>query len=82
MIGKLVLEITEWGKLAITVNNGSACCERTDADADMSMTAFEAGRFIFGPKAAFYAAELPVDKNVLITNWFPLPLSWWHQDCV
>lgn len=80
--GELVLEIQDWGRLAVSVRGGEPFCERTQTAPHLSLSSFEAMRAVFGPFPADCSAALPADRALLFQSWFPLPLSWWGQDNV
>lgn len=85
--GELVLEIGDWGRLAVSVREGKPVCGPTGAAPQLTLTAFEAMRMIFGPFPADSvvpdaAGRLSRERALLLQSWFPLPLSWWGQDNV
>ena len=85
--GELVLEIRDWGRLAVSVRGGEPLCERTQAAPHLYLSSFEAMGVVFGPFPADSAVpdaagRLSRERALLLQSWFPLPLSWWGQDNV
>ena len=80
--GHLTLGIEGWGNLSISVTNGQAVCEKTDAAADIMLTDFEALRFVFGPLPSVSVKAVDPKFEPLLEAWFPLPLAWHGQDNV
>ncbi len=76
--GSLVMEIKDYGRIEIFVNDGEAGCVKTDKAPDVVLDKAQASRYIFGPCPPVYAGA----DNALASAWFPLPLSWNLQNRV
>jgi GNAT superfamily N-acetyltransferase len=79
--GEVVVEIEDYGKLALWAEGESARCSTSDKQADLSVDAFTAHRLLCGPLPPSRVVALPTAAAVL-EQWCPLPLSWTKQDGV
>lgn len=80
--GDAVIGIEEWGNLSLSVQDGKPSVSKTDKEADITLEAKMAERFMFGPHVPYMTTAIPDSKAILFANWFPLPLSWHGCDCV
>ena len=80
--GLVVLEIGQWGRLALQVKSGRPECAETKLPADAVLTEFEAMRALFGPAEPGVTVRLPEKAEMLLDAWCPLPLSWHSLDNV
>ena len=74
--GEFVLNIQGYGNLELAVTSAGAHCAKTDRAAEMRVDPLTATRLLCGPAPAFFAAELPMEKSLLLNSWLPLPLGW------
>lgn len=70
--GEFVLGIEDWGNLKICVENGNACCEKTNETPQLTLDKLAATRFLFGPASPDIVAPL----NSFLASVLPLPLTW------
>ena len=68
--GRLVLDIPGECRMKIEVASGRACVETTEETPDLTLSPFEASRFLFSPMGGF--VQSPAGK--VPAGWFPLPL--------
>ena len=68
--GRLVLDIPGECRMKIEVASGRACVETTEETPDLTLSPFEASRFLFSPMGGF--VQTPAGK--VPAGWFPLPL--------
>ena len=76
--GELKIYIENYGGLRLYVDENGAGCEKYNGECDISLTALEATRYLFGP----LPPETVANANTTATAWLPLPLSWNLQDRV
>lgn len=76
--GELIVEIEEYGRIRLYVNENGAGCEKSEKEPDVTLDRLSASRYIFGP----YSPIVTGKANALAQAWLPLPLSWNGQDRV
>jgi len=81
MEGRVVVDISEYGAVALQVEGERATCERTDDKPALQCDPLTAMRLFFGPLAPSQILPLPPGA-ALLEQWCPLPLHWPRQDGV
>lgn len=72
--GELILDIEGYSNIQIRVIGGKGECQKTDQPADLTLSACEASRFLFGVLPPYIAAAVPAEKAAFVAANFPLPL--------
>ena len=70
--GEFVIEIENYGRLKLYVQNDDAGCEVTDRNPKAVLSQSAAMRLLFGPLPASAIWDVPCFAR----DWFPLPLTW------
>jgi predicted acetyltransferase len=78
--GKIIIDIEGYGKVMLAINKGIVSCMLTGDEADIKLDKSTATRLIFGPLSQTYVCDLNEKSALLLTSWFPLPLSWLMLD--
>ena len=79
--GAVVVEIADYGRVALEVRGDDAQCVRTEAAPALQMDAFTAMRLLCGPLPPSLVLPLPAAAAPL-EQWCPLPLFLGRQDAV
>ena len=77
--GAFTLKIADGPTLRFAARRGEARCEETSLPPDLTLSALDAARYLFGPQAPWTVASV---TNPLAAALLPLPLSWCGQDRV
>lgn len=70
--GEFVMEIENYGRLRLYVQNGDAGCEVTDRNPQVVLSQSAAMRLLFGSLPASSVCDVPY----FVREWCPLPLTW------
>ncbi|MBT4501050.1 MAG: GNAT family N-acetyltransferase [Gemmatimonadetes bacterium] len=79
--GRVVVDIREYGSIALQVEGERTTCERTDDEPTLQCDSLAAMRLLFGPLPPSKVVPLP-SAAILLEQWCPLPLYWPRQDGV
>lgn len=74
--GEFVLKIEDYGKIKLFVHGDNVGCVRVDEKESLTLSRFDAQRFLFGPFPPISAGN----ADGVVSAWLPLPLSWNLQD--